>query len=87
MNVVVNVVSFFVFFVDVVGFFVFCLFVFGVGSVECWRCFEGVLSSDAVLKDCMTSQPSFSQVLLTYTRVEPTKFQLGPTDHSFDQVF
>ena len=67
----------------------FCLFLvfFSVGSVECWRCFEGVLSSDAVLKDCMTSQPSFSQVLLTCTRVEPTKFQLGPTDHSFDQVF
>ena len=60
---------------------------FSVGSVECWRCFEGVLSSDAILKDCMTSQPSFSQVLLTCTRVEPTKFQLGPTDHSFDQVF
>ena len=76
MNVVVNVVSFFVFFVDVVSFFVF----FSVGSVECWRCFEGVLSSDAVLKNCMTSQPSFSQVLLTCTRVEPTKFQLGPTD-------
>ena len=72
MNVVVNVVSFFVFFV---------------GSVECWRCFEGVLSSDAILKDCMTNPPSFSQVLLTYTRVEPTKFQLGPTDQSFDQVF
>ena len=66
-----------------------CLFLvfFSVGSVECWRCFESVLSSDAVLKDCMTSQPSFSQVLLTYTRVEPTKFQLGPTDHSFDQAF
>ena len=69
MNVVVNVVSF------------FCLFV---GSVECRRCFEGVLSSDAILKDCMTNQPSFSQVLLTYTRVEPTKFQLGPTDQSFE---
>ena len=78
MNVVVNVVSFFVFFlVDVVYFFGSF---FSVGSVECWRCFEGVLSSDAVLKDCMTRQPSFSQVLLTYTRVEPTKFQLGPTD-------
>ena len=66
-----------------------CLFLvfFSVGSVECWRCFEGVLSSDAMLKDCMTSQPRFSQVLLSYTRVEPTKFQLGPTDQSFDQVF
>ena len=72
MNVVVNVVYFFVFFV---------------GSVECRRCFEGVLSSDVILKDCMTNQPSFSQVLLTYTRVEPTKLQLGPTDQSFDQVF
>ena len=27
-------------------------FVFFVGSVECWRCFEGVLSSDTILKDC-----------------------------------
>ena len=46
MNVVVNVVYFFVFFV---------------GSVECrrcWRCFEGVLPSDA-MKDCLTHQPSF----------------------------
>ena len=31
--------------------FVF-FFVFFVGSVECWRCFEGVLSSDTILKDC-----------------------------------
>ena len=85
MNVVVNVVPFFFFFVSSVECF-FCA-VLCVGSVECRRCFEGVLSSDAILKDCMTSQPSFSQVLLTCTRVEPTKFQLGPTDHSFDQVF
>ena len=77
----------FVFVFFVVFFVFFVVFVFFVGSVECWRCFEGVLSSDAILKDCMTSQPSFSQVLLTYTRVEPTKFQLGPTDQSFDQVF
>ena len=28
------------------------------------------------MKDCLTNQPGFSQVLLTYTRVEPTKFQL-----------
>ena len=27
-------------------------FVFFVGSVEFWRCFEGVLSSDTILKDC-----------------------------------
>ena len=38
---------FFVFFVNVLSFFVFF-----VGSVECWRCFEGVLSSDTILKDC-----------------------------------
>ena len=65
-----------------------CIFLsFFVSFVECRRCFEGVLLSDAMLKDCMTSQPRFSQVLLTYTRVAPTKFQLGPTDQSFDQVF
>ena len=68
MNVVVDVV------------FVFCLLSFFVGSVECRRCFEDVFSSDAILKDCMTNQPSFSQVLLTYARVEPTEFQRGPTD-------
>ena len=43
MNVVADVV------------FVFCVLSFFVGSVECrrcWRCFEGVLSSDTILKDC-----------------------------------
>ena len=70
-----NVLSFFVFFVNVLSFFVFF-----VGSVECWRCFEGVLSSHTILKDCSQNQPSFSQVLLTCARVEPTEFQLGPTD-------
>ena len=29
-----------------------CFVVVFVGSVECWRCFEGVLSSDTILKDC-----------------------------------
>ncbi len=33
-----------------------------------------MLSSDS-MKDCLTNQLSFSQVLLTYARVEPTKFQ------------
>ena len=45
MNVVVNVVYFFVFFV---------------GSVECRRCFEGVLSSDTILEDCIMNRQSFS---------------------------
>ncbi len=45
MNVVVNVMYFFVFLV---------------GSVEYLRCFEGVLSSDTILEDCIMNRQSFS---------------------------
>ena len=30
------------------------------GSVECRRCFEGVLSSDTILEDCIMNRQSFS---------------------------
>ena len=54
---------------SVVSFFVFC-----VGSVECWRYFEGVLSSDAILKDLYDEPTKFQPGLLRQ------KFRPGPTD-------